>query len=135
MKLAYGSTRVAFLTKKYAIKVPAWHRGWYDFLRGLLANMQETSNFSWAQNCNDPVFCPIAFSCWGGWFIVMMRADPLTKEQWQKNVVDAGFFDNMDPCFRGFVENKIESLGFYRGNIVAIDYGSECWAGGTDEDE
>lgn len=79
--------------------------------------------------------CPVLFSAWGGFFLVMPKADELTQaeydaldvEAWKKcydwTLPEAGKESDITPwCIP--VEDKKSSFGIYKGRIVAVDYGS-----------
>jgi len=90
---------------------------WRLFLLGLLANMQERM-FS---KCKWPELCPVLFSVPGGWFLIMRRAKPLTRVE----------FDNLDlerwikkENYTIPAEIKMDSFGWVDGKLVAVDYGS-----------
>ena len=53
-----GAMREVFLIGRWAVKVPKLTRGWRQFLRGLLSNMEEReiSANGWSE------FCPVVFS-------------------------------------------------------------------------
>ena len=112
----HGTTRTVWLIGRWAIKVPSCCK-WRLFLHGLLANLQERS-FSatrWAK------LCPVLWSTPGGWLLVMRRARPLTRAEW-----DA--FDPEPWCQEeDYVipaEHKMDSFGVLDGRIVAVDYGN-----------
>lgn len=113
-----GCARVVLLTRRYAIKVPNFF-DWRLFLHGLLANMQERN---WSQT-GWSKFCPVLFSLRGGWLVVMPRVTLLTDaefialdfEAWRDDT-ENGYYV---PC-----EGKSNSLGWYQGRVVAIDYGN-----------
>ena len=112
-----GATRNVFLTKHYAIKVPRLVE-WKLFLHGLLANMQEARFWRFR---HSPKLCPVLFSLPGGWCLVMPRARPLSRQD--RAVFDyAAFVDAGEWVVP--VEDKQDSFGWYRGSIVAIDYGT-----------
>lgn len=113
-----GSTRWVLLIGNVAIKFPAlW--GWSNFLKGLLANMQE--RLMW--NCSEmkDKLCPIVFSIPYGFLIVMRRAKVAT-------VLDITEEQLYDYCQHEKwvlpVELKHDSFGYYKGKLVAIDYGN-----------
>lgn len=122
MRRAFGTHRTVYLIGKWAIKRPVL-RKWRLFLMGLLANIQEAtfSATGW------PELCPVLFACPGGWFIVMRRAEPLTREQffalnyaeWIKGGNDLPKGEWIVP-----VENKLDSFGIVNGRVVAVDYGT-----------
>lgn len=90
---------------------------WRLFLHGLLANMQEAkfSKTGW------PELCPVLFAFPGGFLIVMRRARPLTRSE----------FDSLDlerwiekEAYTIPAEPKMDSFGWLDGRLVAVDYGS-----------
>ena len=116
LSIAWGSTRIVILVWKWAIKVPSFVE-WRLFLLGLLANMQESkfSKTGWAE------LCPVVFSLYGGFLIVMLRADPLSRDQFNEIDFDK-WVDRGD--YRIPVENKLDSFGFLENKLVAVDYGN-----------
>jgi len=112
-----GITRRVVLVGRYAIKVPRVRYGWKLFLCGLLANMQEAqfSKSGW------PELCPVVLAIPGGWLSVMLRAEPLTIEEW--GAFDAGAFcNNGDRIIPAELKN--DSFGKLDGRTVAVDYGN-----------
>lgn len=113
-----GATRWVFFLGPWAIKIPAlWD--WRSFLHGLLANMQERL---WA-SMGYPGLCPLICSLPGGWLIVMRRAEPLSREEWNGLSYEA-FVDKGN--YQLPVENKLDSFGKLGDQIVAVDYGGWC---------
>ena len=107
-----GMTRNVLLCWRYAIKVPTF-RSWKLFLCGLLANMQE-NEFSglWCE------LCPVVFSIPGGLCSVMMRATPISEEQFDLE------FEKIPEHIVIIAESKSQNYGYLNGNLVAVDYGS-----------
>lgn len=126
-----GVTRIVILVGPWAIKIARFNYSWPNFLRGLLANMQERdfSKTGW------PELCPVLFAMWGGFISIMPRCTPLTDDQWNSFDFD-GFAEPRDwheerivkgkyPEERYVpVENKRCSFGVLNDRIVAVDYGS-----------
>lgn len=116
-----GCTRVVFITKRYAFKIPNFFESWGDkwrlLLHGLLANMQEY-RFSRAKY---PELCPVIFYVPFGLLVVMPRVRVMTVEEFK--VWDAQSFINKENYILP-VESKWTSFGYLNGEIVAIDYGS-----------
>ena len=115
--IRHGSTRTVILIARYAIKIPSFVE-WRLFLYGLLGNMQESL---WSK-CGIDRLCKVLFSIPGGFIVVMERAEPLTREEFDKFDYD-GFIKDCDLCLT-FIENKYDSFGKIGGKIVAVDYGS-----------
>ena len=110
-----GATRWVLLTRKYAFKLPSL-ASYRLFLNGLLANMQEVE-FSAAK---WPELCPVIGRLPLGLLVVMPRCKTL------EFTMDPITFDQMT-IRDGYVvpaENKPDSWGYYKGNLVAVDYGS-----------
>jgi hypothetical protein len=114
-----GVMREVFLVGRWAVKVPKLTRGWRQFLRGLLANMEERelSANQW------PELCPVVFSVPCGWLIVMRRAAPLTDE-FLKTFDMVEFVLPEDGRTFPEIEMKGSSFGMLDGRIVVVDYGS-----------
>jgi hypothetical protein len=110
-----GCTRIVFLTRKYAFKIPNVTE-YRLLLHGLLANLQECT-FSAAQ---WPELCPVLFSLPLGLLVVMPRVRILTDEEFLaidiERWIDRGEY--VVP-----VEAKSNSFGWLNGNLVAVDYG------------
>lgn len=110
---------MVFLIGKYAFKVPQLSSTWKMFLLGLVCNMQE-NQFG---RMRDERMCPVIFSLPGGWLTVMPRCEALERHDYYRFInTDIDIFFEGD--FRVPVENKLDSFGWYKGKIVAIDYGS-----------
>jgi hypothetical protein len=113
-----GATREVFFVGRWAVKVPKITRGWYQFLCGLLANIQERE----LSKLNRRELCPVSFSLPGGWLVVMPKATPLTDQQLE--TFDMLEFLMPDDGLALPVEPKGNSFGMLDGRIVAVDYGS-----------
>jgi hypothetical protein len=114
-----GAMREVFLVGRWAVKLPKITRGWRQFLRGLLSNMEERE-FSAK---GYPEFCPVVLSLPGGWLVVMRRTKPLTDE-FLATFDMLGFLMPEDGRLFPEVEPKGDSLGMLDGRVVIIDYGS-----------
>lgn len=117
MTLKKGSTRWVILIGKLALKIPSLY-SWRNFLWGLLANMQEVE-FSRVSIMKDKL-CPIRFHLPLGFFVVMPRARVLYHGEISKE--DLKSFCDLKTCVIP-AELKYNSFGYYKGNLVAIDYG------------
>ena len=75
----------------------------------------------WWKNFPRPELCPVLWGLPGGWLIVMRRAEPLTRAQFDK-------IDLETWCDRGDwkipAELKMDSFGWLDGKLVAVDYGN-----------
>lgn len=119
-----GSTRIVILTKKFAIKIPRFGDMEY-FISGMLSNLRERRLHKECPN----YFCPVLFSI-PGLLLVMPRVKTLEKAP---TMVHAFMFDLFHDCnnrnreaqiARGYCEYAYVNYGFYKGKVVAIDYGT-----------
>lgn len=112
-----GATRWVFIVGRYAVKIPSLHN-WRCFLNGLLGNMQETQ-FS---KTGHEKLCPVLFSIWGGWLVIMPFCPKLIDAHY--SVISRNFSSWIDVGEMVLpVENKYNSFGYYKGMVVAVDYG------------
>lgn len=119
MQIKKGSTRYVILTRKYAYKIPALY-SWAHFLKGLLGNMQE-KDFSKIKDWSHKL-CPILFYVRGGFLVVMPRCQELQPTEMTLDELDG--YAQINEAFKVPAENKYNSWGYYKGKLVAIDYGS-----------
>lgn len=128
MKVKFGITRFVFVTRRFAVKIPQFKYGWKNFLGGLQGNLQEVE--FWRAS-HDSRLCPVLFSVWGGWIVIM----PACKELTEQELMDKVDWKHFKPYLDGFIESDLESwdipveyksdsFGWYKGRVVAIDYGS-----------
>ena len=114
-RVAHGTTRVVFLMWSWAVKVPSIVE-WRLFLCGLLANLQERKFWT----MKHPKLCPILWSIPGGWLVVMRRAKPLTRFEF-----DHLALEDWVHCEDFVVPAEIKqcSFGWINDRLVAVDYG------------
>jgi len=112
----HGSTRVVLLVGKYAFKFPTYIE-WRLFLLGLLANMQEVK---WSEMSDR--LCPVVWRGWGGFLVIMRRAEPISLDQFF-SITEEWLYDDKAECVLP-VEIKQCSFGVLDGKIVAVDYGN-----------
>lgn len=116
MKVARGASRIVVLSGSRAFKMPTC-RNWRQFLRGLLANMDEAEFYKRGADG----LCPVVFALPGGWLTVMARADPLSDQEWAPiEWHPPDVFSGGQPVE---IEHKRSSWGTVGGQIVAVDYG------------
>ena len=115
--LCNGSTRWVLLIGCFAFKIPSMYN-WKNFLLGLLANMQEIE-FS---KCNDikHKLCPIKFYLPFGLLVVMPKVRILVKDELSKEVLEKFCAEDN---FKIPAELKYDSFGYFKGKLVAVDYG------------
>lgn len=115
--LRSGSTRWVLLIGRFAFKVPSLH-SWKNFLWGLLANMQEVE-FSKCVDMQHKL-CPVKFYLPFGILVVMPRVKALAKDELPKEALEKFCVEDN---FTIPSEAKYDSFGYYKGRLVAIDYG------------
>lgn len=108
-----GFNRTVILTKNWAIKLPTC-RNWRDFLFGLLNNMNEAKLGS----AGKPGLCPVAWASWGGFVVVMPRAEICQAEGF-----DWGAAHRFLETHLISAECKPDSFGYLNGELVCVDYG------------
>lgn len=114
--IRYGTTRTVILVRDWAFKIPSFVE-WRLFLHGLLANMQERkfARTGW------PELCPVLWSLPGGWLVVMRRARPLTRAEFDDLDCEA-WLNKADYCVPA--EAKMDSFGWLGDKLVVVDYGN-----------
>ena len=76
----------------------------------------------------DYRLCPVLFSINGGWLLIMPKCKVLTDGEFEgfdyDTIMDTHIKDGVGHCYlKSSAETKSDSFGWYKGNIVAIDYG------------
>ena len=137
MKIAKGAPRIVFVFKNVVIKIPTICYSWDAFLNGLLANIRESRCWSCNSGQSDKgkshLLCPVKWSSWGGWILVMQRAN---MELWEQAVKE--YYPVPDDCHErakyqeklyitwieaGFGgDDKQDNYGYLCGKLVKVDY-------------
>lgn len=107
-----GVTRIVIPISKVVLKIPNFSYSWKNFLRGLLANLQEKETYSWHPHKN--LLAPVIWCSWGGWLLIMRRATVVEEDQDYQKWIEAGLGG----------DDKWPNYGYIDGNLVKIDYGS-----------
>jgi hypothetical protein len=105
-----GTTRYAFKIGVYVVKTPSFY-SWRAFLKGLLANMSEADFGSCKKVVSSDSLCPVLFAFPGGLFNIMPYCQPVED------------FEMPQTC-PPYVEQKSDSFGRLKGQVVAVDYGT-----------
>ncbi len=112
-----GSNRWVIYIGGFAFKIPSLYN-YKRFLRGLLSNMQEIE-FSHVVEFKEKL-CPILYHLPFGFLIVMPRVRVLNEGEISKEELNkfCRVKEGNIPA-----ELKSDSFGYYKGRLVAIDYG------------
>lgn len=116
-----GVTRIVFVLRTVVIKIPKFYIQWDHFLKGLIGNIEEGR--TWRYNSGryergrSYLLCPVVWTSWGGWILVMKRAEVMTREQWEL-VEDISVYREY---FGG--DDTMSNYGYIGDRLVKIDYG------------
>ena len=128
-----GATRVVIILDNYVIKIPKFWR-WQNLLRGLLANINEGQTWRWNsgkyETGNSYLLCPVKFTSWGGWFLIMHKAVHIPHDLWHDLFHNGTALDAHIEHFQG--DDSHKNYGFYNNRIVKVDYGDLDKAWGID---
>lgn len=121
-----GATRIVIELNKVVIKIPNFLFSWENFLSGLLCNIREGT--TWRYNnlydqleTDSKLLCPVLFTCWGGWFLIMQKADKvLTHDEF--TALDESELKEHLRQFGG--DDTGPNYGRLDGRLVKIDYGN-----------
>lgn len=111
-----GATRIVLVFKSFVIKVPHYYYAWYNFLQGLVANMTEARTWKHRDyNNGQDLLCPVLWSSWGGWILIMPKAEVFK---------DSDVFDMSEHIKYFPGDDKPNNYGLLNGKIVKLDYGN-----------
>lgn len=112
-----GSNRWVFVVGRFVFKIPSLY-AYKNFLWGLLANMQEME-FCRIDEIKNRL-CPVIFYIPLGLLVVMPKVRVLKEEELTKEELK-----NFCTLTKTYIpaELKHNSFGYFKGNLVAIDYG------------
>lgn len=99
-----------------AIKIPNLTNGWVNFLEGLIGNIQEREFWK----TKSDLLCPVLLSLPLGLLNVYPRCTPITDEEYSDLDTSPFYYRHLHIP----VEEKQSSFGWYKGRVVAVDYGS-----------
>lgn len=127
-----GCTRIVFILKNIVIKIPRFTYSWEHFLKGIIGNIQE--NKTWKYNSgkwesgNSYLLCPVVFCSWGGWILIMKRADikkhieEIRNESQCLDAIETRYSKWVEVGFKG--DDKPDNYGYIGDQLVKVDYGS-----------
>ncbi len=117
-----GVTRIVLVLKKIVIKIPNFTCQWDHFLKGILANINESRTWKWNtgnyEKGTSYLLCPVIWCSWGGWLLVMRKAETMSWEEWEKS---EWYNDQHRKHFPG--DDTVSNYGILNGRLVKIDYG------------
>lgn len=120
-----GVTRLVFIFDKFVVKIPNFTCQWNHFLKGIIANIEESK--TWQYNSGkyerglSYLLCPVLWCSWGGWVLVMKRAQMLTIKDWGTVTVP-----EHKKHFPG--DDTLSNYGWLNGKVVKVDYGDlDIW--------
>ena len=118
-----GATRIVIVLKSAVIKIPNFLHSWQTFIRGLLSNIDESQTWRFNsgkyESGKSQYLCPILFTSWGGWIIIMKRVDKvLTHEDFWG--LDESILAPHLEHFNG--DDCGPNYGWLSGRLVKIDY-------------
>lgn len=128
-----GVTRIVILLKTVVIKIPNFRYRWDHFLMGLTSNIHEGK--TWRYNSGifelgkSKYLCPVVWTSWGGWILIMKRA---------KDLPYGIFSDKLIATHKEYFpgDDGWGNYGMYQGRIVKIDYGQlEAWPSDIRDEE
>lgn len=118
-----GVTRLVLELKTVVIKFPNPICQWSHFLKGLLANPNESRVYKCASTPGSITYnhrhllCPVRWCSWGGWILVMTRVDRVMEMDEYDKYPMSEFLD----YFPG--DDTVSNYGILNGNLVKLDYG------------
>lgn len=131
-----GVTRIVFLTKRYAIKIPNFTCQWSHFLQGIIGNIKErdcyrysffregtpdTGSYFGKYTTYSDLLCPVIFCSWGGWILIMRKANTERHmEQYRNSRNGFLYADWINNGYGG--DDKPENYGYVDGRLVKVDY-------------
>lgn len=121
-----GCTRIVFVFKTTVWKIPRFTYSWEHFLKGFIANISEAKTWKYNsgkwESGNSHLLCPIKFASWGGWLIIMKKAD--VEKHLNEVYKDERLFNYSSYINAGFGgDDKPENYGYYENKLVKVDYG------------
>lgn len=126
-----GVTRIVVELKTIVVKIPNFRYQWSHFIQGILSNINESNCWKWNKEKRD-LLCPVIWSSWGGWILVMKKAD---VKRHVKEVYDMAGIGDIDPegevkiRYKKWIDanlggdDKSYNYGYLGDRLVKIDYG------------
>lgn len=136
MKTDSGCTRIVFIFKTFVVKIPNFRYSWDHFLKGILGNINESRTWKWNsgkyESGKSHLLCPVIWCSWGGWVLIMKRADTESYERWVRSLPPISNTEDCVESNKMFYsqwitaglggDDKADNYGYLNGQIVKIDY-------------
>lgn len=118
MKIYKGASRLVLILFGNAIKIPNI-RTYRSFLNGLLSNYNELQYYKAFKK--DGRLCPIKFNFYKGLFLVMPEVKILNEKEFKELIRYSEWM--IDKTYFIPFERKHDSFGWYKNQLVCVDYG------------
>lgn len=130
-----GISRIVIEMDDVVIKVPNFTYSWYHFLWGLCSNIEENNIWKWNsgkyEKGKSHLLCPVKWCSWGGWILVMKKADvdrhyrevcnsPRNEGISSDEEVKLRYKDWIEVGFGG--DDKCDNYGYIDDRLVKVDY-------------
>lgn len=130
-----GGTRTVFVFKNIVIKIPNMTYSWRNFLRGMIANIDEGR--AWAFSEHKELLCPIRWYSFTGLVLIMEKADVELHYNEVKILFNVNYYDTpvvlkmkkdwredfyKEWISKGHDDIKPDNFGYYKKRLVKIDY-------------
>lgn len=133
----HGVTRIVFIFRGFVIKIPNFTYSWDHFLKGLVSNIREKNTWNYngyseeRRLLREELLCPVLWCSWGGWILVMRKAD---VDRHYTEVYNAAYYGNIDPekevalRYKKWIDagfggdDKCDNYGYLGDRLVKIDY-------------
>jgi hypothetical protein len=112
-----GTTRLVFVFRRFVIKIPNFTCQHDHFLNGCSANWRERKYWKQWRHTEEmgTRLCPTIFCSWFGLIQIQRKAAILPN--------DYHLSENELLPFGDFAsDNKPQNFGYYKGNLVMVDY-------------
>jgi hypothetical protein len=120
-----GCSRIVIELTTVVIKIPNFLVTWERFLCGMIANIREGK--TWKINYKScykdgcyKLLCPVLFTSWGGWFLIMKKVDHVLTYDEYERMPEHALKEHLR-LFAG--DDHGENYGYLNGVLVKIDYG------------
>lgn len=114
MTIKKGATRLVIVLRRTVVKIPNFTYSWQNFVTGLCCNMRERDTYRFNPPEKQQMLAPVKWVSWGGWVLIMQRAEILDYDVPYDTWIEAGLGG----------DDKRSNYGYIGTIIVKVDYGS-----------